>query len=241
MVILKAKNITKSFNTGTHTEVDAVTDVSLSVEAGDVVLIMGPSGSGKTTFLTMLGGLLRPSSGEIMINNQSIKDLSSERLTVLRRTSLGFIFQSFNLLENLCAWENVYVGGLGVSNRKQKAIELLKRLGLEKRIHQKPRELSGGERQRVAIARALINDPPIILADEPTANLDSKNGFEVTRLMCEIACKENKAVVIVSHDERLKAVAKRVITIEDGRLVKEVPGEHNRFCEHHKHGDRHGA
>src|SRR3990167_2179845 len=172
MSLLEAKKITKSFNTGTHTEVDAVTDVSLSVEASDVVLIMGPSGSGKTTFLTMLGGLLRPSSGEIIINNQSIEGFSSERLTILRRHNLGFIFQSFNLLENLCAWENVYVGGLGVRDRKQKAIELLKRLGLEKRMHQKPRELSGGERQRVAIARALINNPPIILADEPTANLD---------------------------------------------------------------------
>ena len=202
MSLLEAKKITKSFNTGTHTEVDAVTDVSLSVEASDVVLIMGPSGSGKTTFLTMLGGLLRPSSGEIIINNQSIEGFSSERLTILRRHNLGFIFQSFNLLENLCAWENVYVGGLGVRDRKQKAIELLKRLGLEKRMHQKPRELSGGERQRVAIARALINDPPIILADEPTANLDSKNGFEVTRLMCEIACEENKAVVIVSQISR---------------------------------------
>lgn len=233
MFILEAKNISKTFNTGTHTEVDAVTDVSLSVKAGDVVLIMGPSGSGKTTFLTMLGGLLRPSIGEVFINGQPIGQLSSDRLTKLRRHHLGFIFQSFNLLENLCAWENVYVGGLGVKNRKLKAIELLKRLGLEKRLHQKPRQLSGGERQRVAIARALIGNPPIILADEPTANLDSKNGLEVTRLLCEIACQENKAVVIVSHDQRLVQVAKRVITIEDGRLTKETPGQHEEFCSHH--------
>lgn len=239
MAILEAKNISKSFNTGTHTEVDAVTDVSLSVEAGDVVLIMGPSGSGKTTFLTMLGGLLRPSSGEVLIDGQSIGLLSANNLTKLRRQHLGFIFQSFNLLENLCAWENVYVGGLGMANRKQKAIELLKRLGLEGRMHQKPREMSGGERQRVAIARALINNPPIILADEPTANLDSKNGLEVTKLLCEIACQEQKAVVIVSHDQRLVQVAKRVITIEDGRLVNEVTGEHNKFCAHHTSQDQH--
>ena len=236
MAILEAKNISKSFNIGTHTEVDAVTDVSLSVEAGDVVLIMGPSGSGKTTFLTMLGGLLRPSAGEVLINGQSIGQLSSDRLTKLRRDHLGFIFQSFNLLENLCAWENVYVGGLGVENRQQKAVELLKRLGLDSRLHQKPRQLSGGERQRVAIARALINNPPIILADEPTAYLDSKNGLEVMRLLCEIACQENKAVVIVSHDQRLAQVAKRVITIEDGRLTKEEPGEHQKYCQHHDHG-----
>ena len=238
MAVLEAKNISKSFDTGTHTEVDAVTDMSLAAEAGDVVLIMGPSGSGKTTFLTMLGGLLRPSAGEILINGQPIGRLSSDRLTKLRRDHLGFIFQSFNLLENLCAWENVYVGGLGVKNRKQKAIELLKRLGLEKRIHQKQRQLSGGERQRVAIARALINNPPIILADEPTANLDSKNGLEVTRLLCEIACQENKAVVIVSHDQRLVQVAKRVITIEDGRLVKEELGQHQQFCEHHSDSNK---
>ncbi|MEK7170956.1 MAG: ABC transporter ATP-binding protein [Patescibacteria group bacterium] len=239
MAILEAKNISKSFNKGTHTEVDAVTDVSLSVEAGDVVLIMGPSGSGKTTFLTMLGGLLRPSSGEVLLDGQSIGLLSANNLTKLRRQHLGFIFQSFNLLENLCAWENVYVGGLGMSNRKQKAIELLKRLGLEGRMHQKPREMSGGERQRVAIARALINNPPIILADEPTANLDSKNGLEVTKLLCEIACQEQKAVVIVSHDQRLVQVAKRVITIEDGRLVNEVTGEHNKYCAHHTSQDKH--
>jgi putative ABC transport system ATP-binding protein len=120
-----------------------------------------------------------------------------------------------------------------MKNRKQRAIELLRRLGLEKRMHQKPRQMSGGERQRVAIARALINNPSIILADEPTANLDSKNGLEVMRLLCEIACQENKAVVIVSHDQRLTQVAKRVITIEDGRLTKEEPGEHEKFCEHH--------
>ena len=126
-----------------------------------------------------------------------------------------------------------------MSNRKQKAIELLKRLGLEGRMHQKPREMSGGERQRVAIARALINNPPIILADEPTANLDSKNGLEVTKLLCEIACQEQKAVVIVSHDQRLVQVAKRVITIEDGRLVNEVTGEHNKYCAHHTSQDKH--
>lgn len=235
MSLLEARKVTKTFDSGTHTEVKAVTETSLSVEPGEVVLLVGPSGSGKTTFLTMLGGLLRPSSGEIFLNGQSLWQLSSNRLTKLRRDHLGFIFQSFNLLENLCAWENVYVGGLGIKNRKQKAIELLKRLGLENRMHQKPRELSGGERQRVAIARALINNPPLILADEPTANLDSKNGLAVMKLLCEIACQEQKAVIIVSHDLRLKDVAKRVITIEDGKIVGEEIGDHNKYCSHHSH------
>lgn len=236
MAILVAQNVSKTFDAGRHSEVQAIKDVSLSIEEGEVVLIMGPSGSGKTTLLTMLGALLRPSTGKLILNGREIEQLGSSARSALRRDQIGFIFQSFNLLENLCAWENVYLGGFGVQNRKQRAIELLKKLGLGERLHQKPRQLSGGERQRVAVARALINNPPLILADEPTANLDSKNGFEVTRLLCEITCKENKAVVIVSHDERLKKVAKRVITIEDGRLTKEEPGDHDKFCSHHTSG-----
>ena len=235
MAIIEAQNLSKTFDLGQHSEVKAVQDVSLKVEAGDVVLIMGPSGSGKTTLLTILGTLHRPSQGRLFINGAEIQNLSGSALAKLRRDNIGFIFQSFNLLENLCAWENVYLGGFNVRDRKKKAIEILKKLGLEARLHQKPKQLSGGERQRVAIARALINNPPLILADEPTANLDTKNGFEVTGLLCEIACQENKAVVIVSHDERLKRVAKRVITIEDGQLVKEEPGEHDKYCKHHTH------
>lgn len=227
---IKVSNLTKLFNAGTHAEVAAVRDVSLSVAPGEIVLIMGPSGSGKTTLLTMLGGLLKPTRGSIVLQEKNIGELSDSARTKLRRTSIGFIFQSFNLLENLSAVENVIVGGFQHVNIHSHAEELLAKLGVGKRSHAKPKELSGDERQRVAIARALINNPSLILADEPTANLDRLHGHEVMELLCSIGCEQGKSIVIVSHDERIKDVANRVITIEDGKLVREERGEHDRVC-----------
>ena len=213
----------------------AVNDVTLNVQLGEIVMIMGPSGSGKTTLLTMLGGLLKPSSGQIELSGQEIAGLHQSALTKLRRQHIGFIFQSFNLLGNLTALENVMVAAFNQPERGQKARALLAKLGLAKRLLSLPRDLSGGERQRVAIARALINDPALILADEPTANLDSKIGHEVMRLLCGIGCEENKSIIIVSHDERIKDVAHRVIYIEDGRLVRAEKGRHNQVCQMKKH------
>ena len=227
--------LTKLFNAGTHAEVAAVRDVSLSVAHSEIVLIMGPSGSGKTTLLTMLGGLLKPTRGSIVLQGKDIGTLSDGQRTKLRRTSIGFIFQSFNLLENLTAIENVIVGSFQRSDARTRAGELLTKLGVEKRAHAKPKELSGGERQRVAIARALVNNPAIILADEPTANLDRSHGHEVMKLLCSIGCEQGKSIVIVSHDERIKDVANRVITIEDGKLVKEEQGEHDIVCKMREH------
>ncbi len=227
--------LTKLFNAGTHAEVAAVRDVSLSVAHSEIVLIMGPSGSGKTTLLTMLGGLLKPTRGSIVLQGKDIGTLSDGQRTKLRRTSIGFIFQSFNLLENLTAIENVIVGSFQRSDARTRAGELLTKLGVEKRAHAKPKELSGGERQRVAITRALINNPAIILADEPTANLDRSHGHEVMKLLCSIGCEQGKSIVIVSHDERIKDVANRVITIEDGKLVKEEQGEHDIVCKMREH------
>ncbi len=227
--------LTKLFNAGTHAEVVAVRDVSFSIDPGEIVLIMGPSGSGKTTLLTMLGGLLKPTRGSIMLQQKELGRLSDTERTKLRRTSLGFIFQSFNLLENLTAEENVIVGSFQHTETRQRAGKLLARLGVEQRSHAKPKDLSGGERQRVAIARALINNPAIILADEPTANLDRQHGHEVMDLLCSIGCAEGKSVVIVSHDERIKDVANRVMTIEDGKLVKEEQGAHNKVCRMREH------
>ncbi len=231
-------NLTKLFNAGTHAEVAAVRDVSLSVAPGEIVLIMGPSGSGKTTLLTMLGGLLKPTRGNIVLQGKELGTLSDAARTKLRRTSIGFIFQSFNLLENLTALENVVMGGFGHSSSSVQADALLTTLGVKNRSHAKPRELSGGERQRVAIARALINNPALILADEPTANLDRQHGHEVMELLCSIGCEQGKSIVIVSHDERIKDVANRVITIEDGRLTKEERGEHDRVCKMREHARR---
>ncbi len=232
---IAVSNLTKLFNAGTHAEVSAVRDVTLAVAPGEIVLIMGPSGSGKTTLLTMLGGLLKPTSGYITFQNQELTKLSDAERTKLRRTSIGFIFQSFNLLENLTALENVVVGSFRRPSASVQASELLTKLGVKNRSHAKPRELSGGERQRVAIARALINNPALILADEPTANLDRQHGHEVMELLCSIGCEQGKSIVIVSHDERIKDVANRVITIEDGRLTREERGEHDRVCRMREH------
>lgn len=229
--LLRIEKIDKIFNQGKHSEVDAISGVNLEINSSEVLLIMGPSGSGKTTLLTMIGGLLKPTSGAIDILGQDITKLNQKELTNFRRKNIGFIFQSFNLLKNLSAMENVMVASFEKKDSKTRAIKLLEKLGLSKRINFKPNDLSGGERQRVAVARALINDPKLILADEPTANLDRNIGHEVMKLLCSIACKEGKGVIIVSHDERIKDVAHRIVNIEDGKIVREEKGKHDITCE----------
>jgi len=237
MRVVEVKNLLKVYGSG-HTAVKAVDDISLNIEAGDIVLIMGPSGSGKTTLISMIGTLLKPTEGQILVDGEDTATLSDVMMADLRLHKVGFMFQSFNLLSALTAEQNVVipllVAGTNKNQSKAKARELLEKLHLEKRLNSLPKNLSGGEKQRVAVARALANDPKLILADEPTANLDSKTGSEVMQLLCATACAENRAVVIVSHDVRLKEVAKRVITIEDGRLTKEEKGDHDKACPHHR-------
>lgn len=221
MNVLEIKNITKVYGSG-HTAVSALKDGSLSVKEKEIVLIMGPSGSGKTTFLSMAGGLLRPTSGEILLSGMNISSMSEDELPTVRLKHIGFIFQSFNLLSALTVLENVRLildlAGADKKEATKKAISLLDKEGLLDKINRYPRELSGGEAQRVSIARALINDPDIILADEPTANLDSKNGHRVMMLLKELAKEKGKSIVIVSHDQRIIDVADRVLWLEDGRL-----------------------
>ncbi len=233
MTVIEVKNVTKIFGSG-HTAVKAVNDVSLKVFAGDIILIMGPSGSGKTTLISMLGTLMRPTDGSILLGSQDISKMSERELAKLRLHKLGFIFQSFNLLSALTAQQNAAVplmtAGLSKRQALKEAGKLLEKLHLESRLDNLPKNLSGGEKQRVAVSRALANQPELILADEPTANLDSKTGHEVMQLLCQTACSEGRAVIIVSHDQRLKDVAKRVITIEDGRLVSEEKGNHEADC-----------
>ena len=223
-IVLDAQNLARRFGEGAAS-VDAVRDLDLVVHAGEIVLIMGPSGSGKTTLLTMLGGLLRPSDGTISVDGQELGELSESQLPELRAHSFGFIFQDFNLMPSLSARENVEIAlniaGVHGAEAHRRAGELLERLGLGERMDFRPEQLSGGEKQRVAIARALANEPTLILADEPTANLDSHHGHEVMRELRRIAKDEQRSVVIVSHDERLKDIADRVLWLEDGRFARQ--------------------
>jgi putative ABC transport system ATP-binding protein len=218
---LEVEGVWKRFGSG-DTEVVAVRDVSLRVGPGEVVLIMGPSGSGKTTLLLMLGALLKPTEGTITLDGLELTAMSERRLPGIRLRHFGFIFQDFNLLSALSVHDNVaFVAELtGVSGRaaRERAAALLGELGLGHRLRFSPEKLSGGEKQRVAIARALINDPALILADEPTANLDSSHGRETMRLLREIARKRSRSVVIVSHDARIKEIADRVLWLEDGQF-----------------------
>ena len=219
--ILQVEHITRRFGSG-GTEVVAVKDISLVVAPGEVVLIMGPSGSGKTTLLSMLGGLLKPSSGKIQIGEDDLTRLDERRLPEIRLRRIGFIFQDFNLLSALSCLDNVAIVGQlnGFSHRgsRQRARGLLEQLGLGHRLNFLPEKLSGGEKQRVAIARSLVNKPDMILADEPTANLDSHHGHETMRLLRRIAKEENRSVIIVSHDQRIRDIADRVFWLEDGEF-----------------------
>lgn len=222
---LQINHVSKRYGSGS-TAVTAVYDVSLSVNPGEIVLIMGPSGSGKTTLLSMLGALLRPTEGEIRLNGTILSALAENHLPEIRLKQFGFIFQDFNLLSALTALENVAIvaelAGSKSGEARRKAASLLTELGLGERLHFLPEKLSGGEKQRVAIARALVNDPSLILADEPTANLDSKIGHEIMRLLRHIAKEQGRSVVIVSHDQRIKDIADRVLWLEDGEFRETV-------------------
>jgi putative ABC transport system ATP-binding protein len=221
--LLAVDGLTKTFGEG-RTLVRAVDGVSFETDAGEIALIMGPSGSGKTTLLTMVGCLLRPDAGQVRIAGTDVSALPPAELPRIRRRLVGFVFQTFNLLEALSAQENVEVAlnvaGVTGHAARRRARDLLVEAGLEGRLDFHARDLSGGEKQRVSIARALANHPPLLLADEPTANLDSRHGHEVMELLRDLARKEGSAVVVVSHDPRLHEIADRVLWLEDGRLAE---------------------
>ena len=223
---LRVRGLTKVYGHG-PTEVAAVRDVDLDVAAGEVLLVMGPSGSGKTTLLLMLGALLRPTAGSITVTKRdgTTVDVAAEpekALPSLRARTFGFIFQDYALLDALTAIENIAVAanlaGTTGTTATDRALALLERVGLAHRAGARPLQLSGGEQQRVAVARALANDPPVLLADEPTANLDASRGRDLARLLRQLADDDQRCVVIVSHDDRLREVADRVLWLEDGRF-----------------------
>ncbi|EOS8015668.1 ABC transporter ATP-binding protein [Enterococcus hirae] len=221
--ILTMKNIVKTFGSG-HTEVTALKGINFNVKQGEFVSIIGPSGSGKSTFLTISGGLQTPTSGEIAINGQSFSDLSEKKRADLRFKEIGFILQSSNLIPFLKVKEQFYLVDR-VSHQKQNETvidDLLKSLDIYDLKESYPRDLSGGERQRVAIARALFNDPSLILADEPTASLDTDHAFEVVKLLVKGAHEKQKATVMVTHDARMIKWSDRVYRMKDGDLIEET-------------------
>ncbi len=220
-ILLQVQGLSKCYGSG-HTQVTAVDGVSLEIRRGELVLIMGPSGSGKTTLLSMLGGLLTPDAGQVIIDGVDLTVARAARLPDIRARKIGFIFQAFNLMEELTVEENILfpaqlVEG-GIAAARERGTALIDRLGLGKRRRALPRTLSGGEKQRVAIARALINRPPLILADEPTGNLDSQSGQDVMMILHDIARDDGCAVLLVTHDPRVEEVADRLLWLEDGVL-----------------------
>jgi putative ABC transport system ATP-binding protein len=225
--LLVARGLNRSFGTG-PTAVRALRDVDLQVNEGEMVAIMGPSGSGKSTLLHILGALDRPDSGEVRIEGRRYDDLSDRELTRLRGDVFGFVFQFFNLLPTLTAAENVLVPALVTGERpsryRQRVEELLERVGLRERASHLPTELSGGEQQRVAIARALLREPRLVMADEPTGNLDSKAGGAVMALLRSVVDEGAETVVMVTHDPGAAALADRVVFLRDGAVVREVKG-----------------
>lgn len=219
--ILWTQAVSKIYGEG-PSRVVALDAVTLALDQGQVLLIMGPSGSGKTTLLSVMGCILRPTTGRVMVAGQDVSDLGEDALPDIRRRYFGFVFQAFNLFTTLTAQENVQVvlrmKGAAKASIAAQSMALLERVGLQRRAHAYPREMSGGEKQRTALARALAGEPPIVLADEPTANLDSGTGREVLALLRELAVEAGKAVAIVSHDPKAEDLAHRVIVLEDGRL-----------------------
>jgi putative ABC transport system ATP-binding protein len=220
--VIVASGITQTFGSG-PTAFTALRSVGLEVFPGEVLLLMGPSGSGKTTLVHILGCLLRPTEGAVALHGKKIGSLSDDALGELRLRHFGFVFQAYNLFPMLSATENVMVAldlmGIGSRAARNRARELLALVGLQHRLDAYPNELSSGQKQRVAIARALAGDPEILMADEPTAALDAENGLKAMELFCMLAHRQERAVVIVTHDPRIVHLADRIVHIEDGRIV----------------------
>jgi putative ABC transport system ATP-binding protein len=222
MEVLKVENLSKTYGTGEN-KVEALRNINLSVNKGEFVAIVGASGSGKSTLLHLLGGLDRPTAGNVVIDEESIYEYKEEKLAVFRRRKIGFVFQFYNLLPILDVEENIALPALLDNDKVDKIYldELINVLGLSARKKHLPSELSGGQQQRVSIGRAVFNKPSIILADEPTGNLDTKNSKDVIELLKFTAKKYNQTLILITHDINIAAMADRVITIEDGQIVSD--------------------
>ena len=225
MSLIQSEDLTKIYGKG-EAAVVALDHVNMSVNAGEVVAVMGPSGCGKSTLLHLLGGLDRPTEGRVMIDGTALSTLSDDALTRIRRRKIGFVFQFFNLIPILSSVENaalpLILDGKNSAQANQKATEWLQKVGLGARLSNRPDQLSAGQQQRVAIARALISDPVLVLADEPTGNLDSRASDEIAGLLRQVAKEWGRAVLMVTHDPRIAAYADRIIFLKDGKMVNET-------------------
>ena len=217
---LELKNIHKSFGSGDN-RTEVLRGISCGVEQGDICVLLGPSGSGKSTLLNIIGGIETADEGSIIIDGETVENMNDKQLSLYRRKHLGYVFQSYNLIPNLTALENVELPliyrGVSKSVREELSVEALKKVGLEHRMDHKPSEMSGGQQQRVAIARAIAQAPPVILADEPTGNLDSNSTKEIMDILKGLH-KEGRTVILITHDNEIAAQAKRVIKIKDGKV-----------------------
>ena len=222
MSIVEVKNIQRNYQQGEHV-VRALRGVDLTIKKGEFTALMGPSGSGKTTLLNIIGGLDKPNEGDVSIDGQNLSSLSSGELSDLRLHKLGFVFQAYNLIPVLTAYENTEFVLLlqGKNANQEKVLTTLASVGLEGMEHRRPSELSGGQQQRVAVARAIVGDPVLVLADEPTANLDSKTGNALIDLMKELNEKHGVTFVFSTHDPKVKKAAKRIVELEDGNIIND--------------------
>jgi len=219
--VIELSHITKIYRMG-GVDITVLSDVSLKVQPGELIAIMGPSGSGKSTIMNMLGCLDRPTSGSYRFEGREISSMTDDELASIRNVKIGFVFQTFNLLPRFSALKNVEVpliySGVPARLRKERAMPLLQQVGLSERMDHKPTELSGGQQQRVAIARALVNHPPLLLADEPTGNLDSRSGEEILKILIGLN-QQGVTVIIVTHDQTVAARCKRIISVKDGQII----------------------
>ena len=232
MPLVELKDIHKSFKLGSES-IEILHGIDLTVDRGEFVAMMGPSGSGKSTTMNILGCLDKPTSGQYFLDGKDVSKLNRDQLAAIRNSTIGFVFQGFNLLQRTSALENVELpmlyAGIGTKERHRRAKEALVRMGLEERLNHEPSQLSGGQQQRVAIARGIVNRAPILMADEPTGNLDSKTSDEIMRLFQKLNDEEGITIILVTHEPDVAAFAKRQLLFRDGLILEDKPVEKRRF------------